>query len=42
MQIEFLTNKELNTVYRSGRSASFVTLTYDDNHLPYNDNGFNS
>lgn len=40
MQIEFLTNKELNTVYRSGRSASFVTLTYDDNHLPYNDNGF--
>lgn len=40
MQIEFLTNKELNTVYRSGRSAAFVTLTYDDNHLPYNENGF--
>ena len=39
-EIEFLTNKELNYVYRSGRSASFVTLTYDDNNLPYNDNGF--
>lgn len=39
-QIEFLCKKELNTVYRSGRSASFVTLTYDDNHIPYNDNGF--
>lgn len=39
-QIEFLCKKELNTVYRSGRSAAFVTLTYDDAHLPINDNGF--
>lgn len=39
-QLIFLANKELNTVYRSGRSAAFVTLTYDDNHLPVNENGF--
>ena len=39
-QIEFLCKKELNTVYRSGRSAAFVTLTYDDNHIPFNENGF--
>ena len=39
-QIEFLAKKELLSVYRSGRSASFVTLTYDDEHLPRNDKGF--
>lgn len=39
-QIEFLAKKELLSVYQSGRSASFVTLTYDDNHIPYNENGF--
>lgn len=39
-QIEFLSKKELLSVYRSGRSASFVTLTYDDEHIPYNENGF--
>ena len=39
-QIEFLCKKELLDVYRSGRSASFVTLTYDDAHIPFNDNGF--
>ena len=33
-QIEFLAKKELLSVYQSGRSASFVTLTYDDNHIP--------
>lgn len=39
-QIEFLARKELLEVYKSGRSASFVTLTYDDNHLPVNSEGF--
>lgn len=39
-QIEFLAKKELLYNYRKGLSASFVTLTYDDNHIPYNDNGF--
>lgn len=38
-QVEFLAKKELNTCYRSGRSASFVTLTYDDSHLPTNEDG---
>lgn len=39
-QIEFLAKKELLSVYRRGESAAFVTLTYDDNHLPVNDFGF--
>lgn len=39
-QIEFLAKKELLYVYRTGRSASFVTLTYDDEHLPRNEKGF--
>lgn len=39
-QIEFLAKKELRYNYQSGKSASFVTLTYDDNHIPYNENGF--
>lgn len=39
-QITFLAQKELVGNYMAGKSASFVTLTYDDNHLPYNDNGF--
>lgn len=39
-QIEFLAKKELIDNYQSGKSASFVTLTYDDNHLPLNENGF--
>lgn len=38
--IEFLAKKELLENYKKGKSASFVTLTYDDNHLPYNENGF--
>ena len=39
-QLTFLANKELLTRYQKGQSASFVTLTYDDNHIPYNKNGF--
>lgn len=39
-QLTFLANKELLTRYSKGQGASFVTLTYDDNHIPYNENGF--
>lgn len=39
-QIEFLSKKELLYNYRAGKSASFVTLTYDDSHIPHNENGF--
>lgn len=39
-QIEFLAKKELIDNYQAGKSASFVTLTYDDNHLPLNEEGF--
>lgn len=39
-QIEFLAKKELLETYKNGKSASFVTLTYDDNHLPLNEEGF--
>lgn len=38
-QLTFLANKELLTTYQKGLGASFVTLTYDDNHLPTNENG---
>lgn len=38
--LEFLCKKELNENYRKGYGASFVTLTYDDSHLPINDLGF--
>lgn len=33
--LEFLAEKELYKVYKSGLGASFVTLTYDDNNVPY-------
>lgn len=33
--LNFLCDKELQAVYSSGRGASFLTLTYDDNHVPY-------
>lgn len=39
-QIEFLAKKELLYNYLDGKSASFVTLTYDDNHIPRNELGF--
>lgn len=39
-QLTFLANKELLEKYKNKQSASFVTLTYDDNHIPYNENGF--
>lgn len=39
-QLTFLANKELLTVYQRGQGASFVTLTYDDNHIPTNENGY--
>lgn len=35
--LEFLAKKELYDVYRTGRGASFITLTYDDEHIPRND-----
>lgn len=40
--IEFLAKKELLNNYLNGKSASFVTLTYDDDHLPVNEYGFNT
>lgn len=33
--LEFLAQKELYKVYKSGLGASFVTLTYDNNSVPY-------
>lgn len=39
-QIEFLAKKELVENYIKGNSASFVTLTYDDDHLPKTEDGF--
>lgn len=39
-QIEFLAQRELVENYMSGKSASFVTLTYDDDHLPRTKDGF--
>lgn len=38
--LEFLAKKELLDVYKNGLGASFVTLTYDDSHIPCNDKGF--
>lgn len=38
-QLAFLCNKELQTVYSSGRGASFVTLTYTDLNVPINKQG---
>lgn len=34
-QLDFLCQKELYDVYKAGLGASFVTLTYDDDHLPF-------
>lgn len=39
-QIEFLAKRELVDNYMSGKSAAFVTLTYDDEHLPKTKDGF--
>lgn len=39
IHLQFLAQRELIDVYRSGRGASFVTLTYDDDHLPLTDSG---
>lgn len=39
-QIEFLAKKELLENYKLGKSATFLTLTYDDKHIPINENGF--
>ena len=33
-QIEFLAQKQAQEYYKKGQGCSFVTLTYDDNHLP--------
>lgn len=32
--LKFLADKELYAYYRNGQGASFVTLTYDDSHVP--------
>lgn len=40
--LQFLATKELLKVYKSGQGASFVTLTYDDDHIPYTDTGHNT
>lgn len=39
IHLQFLASRELIDVYQSGRGASFVTLTYDDDHLPLTDSG---
>ena len=39
-QIEFLAKRELVDNYMYGKSAAFVTLTYDDDHLPKTEYGF--
>lgn len=36
-QLTFLAHKELLDVYSSGRGASFVTLTYSEDHIPHGD-----
>lgn len=33
--LKFLANKELLNTYKRGQGASFVTLTYDDNNIPF-------
>lgn len=35
MSLSFLSNLEIQKNYALGRSSSFVTLTYDDAHLPF-------
>lgn len=37
--LTFLANKELRYMYRNNQGSSFVTLTYDDNHIPINSKG---
>lgn len=39
-QIDFLAHRELLTRYEKGQSASYCTFTYDDDHIPLTDNGF--
>ena len=39
-QLEFLCKKELLTQYQKGFGASFVTLTYDNKHIPQTEEGF--
>ena len=36
----FLANRELQTLYHRGESASFITLTYNDENLPHNSQGY--
>lgn len=36
----FLANRELLTLYKKGESASFITLTYNDENLPHNKQGY--
>lgn len=33
--LTFLAQKELEANYKRGQGASFITLTYDDNHVPF-------
>lgn len=39
-QLTFLAQKEQLTQYRKGNGCSFVTLTYSDEYLPINDDGY--
>lgn len=39
-QLSFLCGKEMLEQYKLGRGNSFITLTYDDNHIPINDKGY--
>lgn len=38
-QLSFLCKKEMLEQYKAGRGNSFVTLTYDDNHIPVSSSG---
>lgn len=40
-EIKFLTNRELYEQYKEGKGASFITLTYDEDSLPYTYKGNN-
>lgn len=39
-QLSYLCSREMLEQYKKGHGNSFVTLTYDDNHIPTNDKGF--
>lgn len=41
-QLDFLCRKEALTMYSKGQGCSFITLTYDENHIPIVRDDFNN